>query len=133
MAMMPWDPLRDLLALQEQAARLGGDQGWSPVADVYETPDAYVVMVELPGLSSADIRLDVTDGRQLTVSGGRSHADMPSPTYHRLERGHGRFRRTFAFPTTVDPERITANLAEGVLTVTVPKTPAAGPRRVDIL
>ena len=133
MAFTRWDPLRDLLALQERMERLSGHEtaGWTPPVDLYETADAYVVMAELPGLQRSDIEIRFHDG-QLTLQGTRPKADVPCERYHRVERGHGGFFRRFALPTSIDPDGIVADLKDGVLTVTVPKSAAAVPRRIDV-
>ena len=128
-----WDPLRDLLALQERMERLSGHEGagWTPPVDLYETADSYVVTAELPGLQRSDIEIRFHDG-QLTLSGTRPKADVPCERFHRVERGHGTFFRRFALPTHVDVDRIAADLRDGVLTVIVPTAPGAGPRRIDV-
>jgi HSP20 family protein len=127
-----WDPLRDLLALQERMERLSGQEssGWTPPVDIYETADAFVVTAELPGLQRGDVEIRYHDG-QLTLQGTRRTPDVPCERYHRVERGHGGFRR-FALPAAVDVDGIAADLKDGVLTVTVPKSAAAGSRRIDV-
>ncbi len=133
MAFTRWDPLRDLLALQERMERLSGQQatGWTPPVDIFETADAFVVTAELPGLSRADIDIRYHDG-QLSLQGTRRTPDVPCERYHRVERGHGGFYRRFALPTSVHAEGIAADLQDGVLTVTVPKAAGNGPRRIDV-
>jgi HSP20 family protein len=128
-----WDPLRDLLALQERMERLSGQEssGWTPPVDIYETADAFVVTAELPGLQRGDVEIRYHDG-QLTLQGTRRTPDVPCERYHRVERGHGGFFRRFALPAAVDVDGIAADLKDGVLTVTVPKSAAAGSRRIDV-
>jgi HSP20 family protein len=128
-----WDPLRDLLALQEQLERLSGQEaaGWTPPVDIFETADAYLVTAELPGLRRSDIDVRYHDGH-LTLQGTRRTPDVPCERYHRVERGHGGFYRRFSLPTAVDAGNIVADLKDGVLTVTVPKAAGAGPRRIDV-
>ena len=99
--------------------------------DVYETRDAYVIMAELPGLSREDIHIDFRD-QHLTLSGVRPEDGPCCDHYHRLERGHGSFTRTFQLPVPVDPAQITADLRDGVLRVTCPKSAEAGARRIQI-
>jgi HSP20 family protein len=126
-----WDPLRDLLAIQHRLERVSsGPQGWTPAVDLCETADAFIVTAELPGLAREQVRIEVHDGR-LTIQ-GRRDARVPCEQYHQVERGHGEFSRSFTLPPTVDPEGIAADLRNGVLTITVPKTPDRGPRRVDV-
>jgi len=127
-----WDPLRDLLAIQHRLERLAspGPQGWAPPVDLCETTEAFIVTAELPGLARDQIRIEVNDGR-LTLH-GRRDARVPCEQYHQVERGHGEFSRTFALPSLVDVEHIAADLHDGVLTITLPKAPDKGPRRVDV-
>ena len=128
-----WDPLRDLLALQERMERLSGHEasGWTPPVDIFETAEAYVVSAELPGLERRDIDIRYHDG-QLTLQGTRRAPDVPCERYHRVERGHGGFIRRFSLPTTIDAAAIAADLKDGVLTVTVPKGAGAAARRIDV-
>jgi HSP20 family protein len=107
-----------------------GPQGWAPAVDLCETADAFIVTAELPGISRDQVHIEVHDGR-LTIH-GRRDARVPCEQYHQVERGHGEFARSFALPQTVDAERISADLRDGVLTISVPKSPERGPRRVDV-
>ena len=128
-----WDPLRDLLALQERIERLGdtGTAGWTPPVDLYETGDRFVLIAELPGLARKDIDIQFHDGT-LTLQGRRQEAPVPCEQYHRVERGHGSFVRRFGLPTAVDPEGITADFRDGILRIVVPKSPGAIPRRIEV-
>ncbi|OFW43553.1 MAG: hypothetical protein A3J29_00840 [Acidobacteria bacterium RIFCSPLOWO2_12_FULL_67_14b] len=132
MAFARWDPFRDLITIQQQLERLAssGPQGWAPAVDLCETDTAFILTAELPGLSREQIRIEIADGR-LTLQ-GRRDARVSCQQYHQVERGHGEFCRTFALPQAVDAEHIAADLADGVLTITVPKGPATGPRRVSV-
>jgi HSP20 family protein len=127
-----WDPLRDLLAIQHRLERIAssGPQGWAPAVDLCETSDAFIVTAELPGLGREQINIQVNDGR-LSLQ-GRRDARVPCEQYHQVERGHGEFARTFALPPSVDVERIAADLRDGVLTITIPKSPDKATRRVDV-
>lgn len=126
-----WDPLRDLLAIQHRLERLSsGPQGWAPAVDLCETTDAFILTAELPGLSRDQIVIEYREGR-LTLH-GRRDARVPCEQYHQVERGHGEFSRSFALPPTIDPDRITADLRDGVLTIIIPKAPERGPRRVEV-
>ena len=123
MAFARWDPIRDLLAIQQRLDRFApGPAGWAPPIDVSETADRYVITAELPGISQEDIQIHINDGR-LTLSGERRERDRPCEQYHRVERGHGGFSRTFQLPVPVDADAVTADLHDGVLTVTCPKVP----------
>ena len=131
MAFARWDPIRDLLAIQQRVDRFApGPSGWVPPVDLHETPDHYVVTAELPGLKREHLQIEMLEGR-LTLSGVRPEREPTCEQYHRVERGHGSFSRTFQLPLPVDAERITAELHDGVLTVTCPKT-AEPSRRISI-
>ena len=132
MAFARWDPIRDLLAIQQRLDRFApGPAGWTPPVDLHETPDAYIVIAEIPGLSRDDLDIQFQDGR-ITLSGVRRERTSACEQYHRVERGHGSFSRSFQLPIAVDAEAITADLRDGVLTVTCPKSPEAAGRRIHI-
>ena len=127
-----WDPIRDLLAIQQRLDRFApGPVGWKPPVDLLETPDAYVVTAELSGVDRDDLQIQLHDGR-LTISGARRDRGESCEQYHRLERRHGGFSRTIQLPLAVDGERIVADLRDGVLTLTCPKISPAATRRVHI-
>ncbi len=131
-----WDPLRDLLALHEQLGQLVGTDapGWTPPVDLYETPNEFVLTAELPGLARDQIDIHAEDGR-IVIRGARGvdpGRDIPCEQYHRVERGHGRFSRAFSLPEPIAIDEITADLKDGVLTVTIPKSRDRGTRRIDV-
>ena len=129
-----WDPIRDLLALHQRFDRLGtagqAPAGWAPPVDLHETADEYVITAEVAGLTRDDVHIDLHDGR-LTLAGARPE-HTPCEQFHRIERGHGAFSRTFQLPLPVDASRITADLRDGILTVRCPKAAEAGTRRIRI-
>ena len=133
---MPCDPLGDLRAWQERLERLTRHQGepWSPPIDVYETDRSYIITAEVPGLTREQVHIAVEDAR-LTIEGrreARPAGDTTAVHYHQVERGHGAFRRTFEFSAQIDSDRVTADLADGVLTIAVPKAPAAPARTIEV-
>jgi HSP20 family protein len=130
---MPWDPMRDLLTMQERLESLFGRAapGWVPPVDLAERADHYLLTIEVPGLARTDIRLEFVDG-VLTVRGERQTKDCCPERYLQLERGQGPFSRAFRFATPVDGSAITAELADGVLSVVVPKIPSVEARSVEI-
>lgn len=132
MAFVRWDPIRDLLAIQQRLDRSApGPAGWKPPVDLHETPDAYVLTAELPGLSREDLQIHFHDGR-LTLSGVRRAHASACEQFHRVERGHGSFTRTFQLPVPIDSDAIRADLRQGLLTVTCPKSADASTRRIHI-
>jgi HSP20 family protein len=130
---MPVNPWRDLRAWQERLERLSSHHAdsWTPAIDVYETADRYVVAAELPGMARDQIELAMADS-QLTIRGQRIERSTEDVHYHQVERGHGAFSRTFAFNDKIDIEAVTADLTEGVLTVTLPKVPPAPLRTIEV-
>lgn len=122
MAFARWDPIRDLLAIQQRLAHIApGPTGWVPAVDLHETAEHYVLVAEVPGLQRDDLEIRLHDG-DLTLSGVRREPAVACEQYHRIERGHGTFSRTFHLPLPVDADRIAADLRDGVLTITCPKS-----------
>src|SRR5262245_11795031 len=121
---MPSDPARDLLTLQERLeSRFGrATPGWVPPVDLLERADCYVLSVELPGLRREDVRIEGNNDT-IVVSGQRQSC-CPG-RYQQLERGQGSFSRSFRFTHPIRIDDITAELADGVLTVTVPNAQPA--------
>ena len=128
-----WDPLRDLLALQEQISQLVGvdSPGWSPPVDLYETADAFILSAEVPGLSRDQVEIHAEEGR-VVIRGERVGGPVSCEQYHRVERGHGRFSRAFLLAEPIEVDSMTAELKDGLLTVTVPKASGRGSRRIDV-
>ena len=132
MAFSRWDPLRDLLALQEGIGQLvnADAPGWTPPVDLYETPSAYVLTAELAGLPRHAVDIHAEEHR-IVIRGERTDTTA-CDRYHQIERGHGRFSRTFALPEVIDVDAVTADLKDGLLTVTIPKAGDRGARRVSV-
>lgn len=98
---------------------------WWPRIDLSETDAALVVKAEIPGVEAKDIQVSLQD-QVLTVKGEkRQEKEEKDEQYHRVERSYGSFARTVTLPATVDPEKVTADFKDGLLTITLPKTPAA--------
>jgi HSP20 family protein len=131
-----WDPIRDLLGVEEEFDRLFARQGvrnpWAPALDVHEREDDFQVTMDLPGLEPGDVKVTFEDG-VLTVSGKRElSSEAQGTTYHRIERSYGSFARSVRLPHTTDGERISASFDKGVLTVSIPKAEAAKPRTIEV-
>ncbi|MGD8367007.1 MAG: Hsp20/alpha crystallin family protein [Desulfobacterales bacterium] len=106
--------------------------GVFPAVNLTEDADRYYVRAELPGIKSEDLDIQVT-GRNLSLSGERVIApDVEGARYHRREREGGKFSRVIGLPGEVNPEKVEARLANGVLTVSVAKAEAAKPRKITI-
>jgi HSP20 family protein len=101
----------------------GGPAGWRPLFDLVETPDAFILFAELPGVQREQVQLD-SDGNSVEISGERRPAGG-ARGYLRLEGSYGPFRRRLELPEPVDAARIVARLRKGILEVTMPKRSAA--------
>jgi len=137
-----WDPMRtmrDLMAwdpLQGTVSRFlrtnGMRMSYAPAIDMLETKDAFVFKADLPGFREQDIEVHVT-GNRLTITGRREADDTNgSNTYHRMERTHGSFMRSFTLPSPVDADEIEADLQDGVLSMEVPKADEAHPKKISV-
>jgi len=132
---MAWDAIRDLRSWQERLARLAGPQpeSWSPAIDVYETATSYVISAEVPGLTRDAIDIRVEEMR-LSIRGQRADRSGAGGIvhFHQIERGHGTFARTFEFADQVDVDTVSADLADGVLTITLVKVQPPPARRIEV-
>ena len=134
-----WDPFAEIERLNRQLQgyldswnnfpSMLGD-GFTPLADVEETDDAYHVEIELPGIKKDDVAIEV-GGRRLTVSGERKEKERVG-ILRRRTRSVGRFYYEVVLPGEVDEDGIHATLDDGVLTVMVPKAASERPRRIEI-
>ena len=141
MALVRWDPFRELTALQSEVNRLfsragatdvAERQSWSPSVDVIETDDAIKLKAELAGMDPNDIGIEVQDN-VLTVSGERRfEEEVEEDKYYRIERRYGSFSRSIALPQTADEAKIEAKYDNGVLEVTVPKAEIAKPKKIAV-
>jgi HSP20 family protein len=105
---------------------------FAPRMNVEETETDYVVTAELPGLKPEDFHLELEDG-QLRISGEKKHeTEEKGKTYHRVERSYGEFHRTIPLTGAVDADKVTAEYKDGILTVQVPKSEEAKPRKIEI-
>jgi HSP20 family protein len=105
------------------ATMTGG--AWAPMLDVSETKDAMIVTAELPGVDAKEVGIELT-GDLLTLKGEKEkRTEEKEERYHRVERTYGAFLRSVRLPMAVDGSKVTATFKNGVLVVTLPKTPAA--------
>jgi HSP20 family protein len=108
------------------------DAAWTPAADLEETDDAYIVKVDLPGVHKDQIEVQVQD-RQLNITGEIPESqDDDGHRQHRRSRRTGRFELHTYLPGDVNPDAVRGELADGVLTVTVPKAETSKPHKVEI-
>jgi HSP20 family protein len=145
MAIVRWEPLRDLASIQNEMNRLFGTvfdaptpgnsntlRRWMPAMDLVETEDHFVLRADLPGLNEGDVNIEVEDG-VLTVSGERkAEHETTKEGYHRVERAFGTFSRSLTLPEGVDAEAVTASFDRGVLEIRIPKPEQRKPRKISI-
>jgi HSP20 family protein len=144
MALIRWEPAREISSLQQEMNRLfssffdtppvgaGAARRWIPAMDLVETDDHFVLRADLPGVSEDDIELSLTDN-VLTVSGERkAEHEERGDGFYRLERASGAFSRSLTLPEGVDGDAIAATFDKGVLEVRIPKPAERKPRRLQI-
>jgi HSP20 family protein len=133
-----WNPVHEMDALFHNrlaSVLCGGEQtssAWTPVVDIEETVQDYVIRAELPGLDKDKVNVAV-EGAVLTLSGERDlERTVEGKTYHHIERSHGTFSRSFTLPEDSDAERVEAQFTNGVLTVRVTKREEALPKSIEV-
>jgi len=146
MALIRWDPFREMSSLQERMNRLMSDfrtrspfgeeemaQGaWIPPVDIYETKESIVLNVELPGVTKDDISLEVKDST-LTIRGEKKlEKDVKEENFHRMERTYGSFTRAFTLPSTVQQDKVKAKFRDGILEIRLPKAEEAKPKQIKV-
>lgn len=145
MALVRWEPVRELTSLQSEMNRLfntffdtptagngAPSRRWVPAMDLVAHEDHFVLRADLPGLDQGDISIEVQDD-VLTVAGERTPDHEQSGTgFFRLERPSGAFSRTLTLPSGVDADAVVASFEKGVLEVRIPKPEQRKPRRVSI-
>jgi HSP20 family protein len=145
MALIRWEPVRELNTLQNEMNRLfntlfdapvpngnASVRRWIPAMDLVETDENFVLRADLPGVSESDVNIELEDN-VLTVSGERkSEHEERKEGYYRVERAAGSFSRSLTLPEGVSPEAIKANFDKGVLEIRIPKPEERKPRKVAI-
>jgi HSP20 family protein len=148
MALIRWEPVRELHTIQNEMNRLfntffespapadGGAttavRRWIPAMDLVETQDEFVLRADLPGMSENDVKVELEDN-VLTIAGERkAEHEQRKEGYYRIERSSGHFSRSLTLPDGVDPEAVRARFDDGVLEVRIPKPEQRKPRKVAI-
>lgn len=146
MPVVHWDPVRELLSLQERMNRLidqtlsrshaegelSTSGTWSPAVDLYESDKSLILKAELPDVDQDDIELSIDEERVTLRGQRRLKEEVTEKQFLRMERAYGPFHRTFELPTSVDAERVKAEFKRGVLTVTMPKRASEKSRQILI-
>lgn len=130
MTLNRWDPVRDLLDFQEKVNRLMHCRNerpraqrvtLRPLADMIETPDSYILHVELPGVGRENITVEA-EHQHLRVFGCPAQSNETGiAVYHTVERNHGSFERSFNLPSDADVESADARYVDGILEIRLPK------------
>lgn len=140
-----WDPLAEMMNLRgEMDQYLGGLFGrtpfrmaeteamWSPLVDIHETNDSFLLMAEVPGVKQEDIQVSI-EGGTLSLKGERKReTQVTEDQYHRIEQSYGRFERSIVLPSVVDANRVKATYREGVLEIQLPKKEEAKPKEIKV-
>ncbi len=134
MAIIRWDPFRDLVSIRDKMNRLfeeavtqRGEEkelvasSWAPAVDIYEDESQLVLTADVPGLNEKDVEIKIEDN-VLSIQGERKlEKETKEENYHRIERAYGAFYRSFTLPSYVDQDKIKAEHENGVLKITMPK------------
>jgi HSP20 family protein len=144
MAVVRWDPICEVVALQSRLNSLFQDYGrgqgdealtaasFAPPVDIYEDEHKLVLKLEVPGVKESDLDIQV-EGRTLTVRGERKFASKEKQeNFHRVEHRYGTFARSLTLPNTVDAENVKATYDAGVLQIELAKKAEAKPRQIKI-
>ena len=146
MAIVKWDPFRDVAVLQDRINRIFNESfgrsrdlddevglyDWRPPVDIYETVAGIVLKVELPGVNKDDVSVEVKDNL-LTLKGERLlDPEIKDEHYYRKERNFGKFNRSFSLQEPLKPDLIKASFKDGVLTVEIPRPEEEKPKQVTV-
>jgi HSP20 family protein len=127
--LMRWDPFREI---GQTFPSEGLKSIFVPDMDIKETPSSYVFKADLPGINEKDVELSIA-GNRLTLSGKREEEKREEKAnYYTCERFSGSFTRSFMLPAGTDPDHASADLKDGVLTITVPKKPEVQPKPIPV-
>jgi HSP20 family protein len=145
MAIVRWEPFRDLLASQKEFDRLfreaftpGFGEGelstrtWAPPVDIFENENNIVLKAELPGVEPKDVEIRVEDNTLYLKGERKFEKETKEENYHRIERSYGSFARSFSLPNSIDAEKVGADYKDGLLTLTLPKREEAKPKTIKI-
>ena len=144
MALVRWEPFRELAALQNEMSRWmgqisggmtpgnGQSSTWLPAVDVWETDNELVLSFDLPGIDQDRVAVELDDD-VLTVSGERERtSEHSNDRFYRFERRFGSFSRSVTLPAGVNEKDIKADYTNGVLEIRVPKPEEPKPKRIQI-
>ncbi len=146
MTLTRWNPVRDLIRVQNEMDRLVDRfftpdlfeetftefGGWLPNTDIAEDKDKFTVQMELPGLTKEDVHITFQNGT-LRVEGERKQEEeKEGVNYHRTERRYGKFVRTFNLGSGIQQDKIDATFKDGILTIHLPKVEEVKPKEIPV-
>jgi len=140
-----WNPINEFEDMMNRYQRLLGlprsnSEGkdlfsrsdWAPAVDIKETPEAFTIEAELPGMDKKDVKVTVQDG-ELTIEGERKHEEeTKDKKLHRIERYYGSFLRRFTLPDNVDENKVKASFKDGLLTLNLTKVEPKEPKAIEV-
>ena len=145
MAIVRWEPFRDLMTTQREFDRLfkeaftplfgEGDistRTWAPPVDIFETENDIVLKAELPGVDPKDVEVKVEDNTLCLKGERKFEKEVKDESYHRIERSYGSFARSFSLPNSINAEKVKAEYKDGLLMLTLPKREEAKPKTIKI-
>ena len=147
MAIVRWEPFRDLVTPQRDFDRLFRDafssqhgetelstRSWAPPVDIYETEEAIVLKAELPGVDPKDVEVRVEDNTLYLKGERKFEKEVKEQNYHRVERSYGSFARSFSLPNSISTDKVKAEFKDGLLTLTMPKREESKPKtnKIDV-
>jgi HSP20 family protein len=145
MAIVRWEPYRDLVTAQRDFERLFRDtfssqhgetelstRSWAPPVDIYETEEAIVLKAELAGVDPKDVEVRVEDNTLFLKGERKFEKEVKEQNYHRVERSYGSFARSFSLPNSISTDKVKAEFKDGMLTLTMPKREEAKPKTIKI-
>ncbi|MCC7429911.1 Hsp20/alpha crystallin family protein [bacterium] len=145
MSIVRWNPEQNLISFEKDLKRIFDSFGiftkpeenfenavWSPLTDIVEEKNNYVLQTDLPGLEAKDVKINFSNGN-LSVSGERKFEhETKDKNFHRVERTYGKFYRSFSLPKDVKSDEIQAEFKNGQLKITVPKAEETKPKEIEI-
>lgn len=139
MNVVAWDPFRDINQIFNRYPRYAQDvraeenaKDWSPLVDIYEAGEKYLVRTELPGVDKEDVSVSV-DENILTIKGTKQFVDAKEgEKWKRVETQYGEFVRSFTLPEEVDVDQISAAYKNGVLELSIPKVEPKKAKMIDV-
>jgi HSP20 family protein len=146
MAIVRWDPFRDVATLQDRINRIFTESfgrsrdlddevslyDWRPPVDIYQAGDGIVIKVELPGVNKDDVSVEIKEN-VLTLKGERLlDPEIKDEHYYRKERNFGKFNRSFSLEEPIKPDLIKASFKDGILTIEVPRPEEEKPKQVTV-